>query len=32
MSTTRIPRADVPNGTVTGSGDYAVGDNGGTSP
>ena len=28
MTTTRIPAADVPSGTVTGSGDYAVGDNG----
>ncbi len=28
MSTTRIPRADVPPGSVTGAGDYAVGDNG----
>jgi nitrite reductase/ring-hydroxylating ferredoxin subunit len=28
MTTTRIPAADVPPGTVTGSGDYAVGDNG----
>lgn len=28
MSTTRIPAADVPPGTVTGSGDYAVGNNG----
>ena len=28
MTTTRIPAADVPRGTVTGSGDYAVGDNG----
>lgn len=28
MSTTRIPAAEVPPGSVTGSGDYAVGDNG----
>jgi nitrite reductase/ring-hydroxylating ferredoxin subunit len=28
MTTTRIPATDVPPGTVTGSGDYAVGDNG----
>ncbi|HSO63896.1 MAG TPA: Rieske 2Fe-2S domain-containing protein [Ornithinibacter sp.] len=28
MSTTRIPAAAVPPGSVTGSGEYAVGDNG----
>lgn len=28
MTTTRIPAADVPPGGVTGSGEYAVGDNG----
>ena len=28
MSTTRIPRTDVPPGSVAGAGDYAVGDNG----
>lgn len=28
MTTTRVPVADVPPGTVTGSGDYAVGNNG----
>jgi nitrite reductase/ring-hydroxylating ferredoxin subunit len=28
MATTRIPASDVPRGSVTGSGDYAVGDNG----
>jgi len=28
MSSTRIPASDVPPGSVTGSGDYAVGDNG----
>lgn len=28
MATNRIPAADVPSGSVTGSGDYAVGDNG----
>jgi nitrite reductase/ring-hydroxylating ferredoxin subunit len=28
LSTTRIPAADVPPGSVTGSGDYAVGNNG----
>jgi nitrite reductase/ring-hydroxylating ferredoxin subunit len=28
MSSTRIPASDVPPGSVTGSGDYAVGNNG----
>ncbi len=28
MTATRIPASDVPPGTVTGSGDYAVGNNG----
>lgn len=28
MTITRVPAADVPPGTVTGSGDYAVGNNG----
>ncbi len=28
MTVTRLPRSDVPPGSVTGSGDYAVGDNG----
>ncbi len=28
MTVTRVPTADVPPGTVTGSGDYAVGNNG----
>ncbi|WP_299440765.1 Rieske (2Fe-2S) protein [uncultured Phycicoccus sp.] len=28
MAITRIPRSDVPRGSVTGSGDYAVGNNG----
>jgi nitrite reductase/ring-hydroxylating ferredoxin subunit len=28
MTTTRIPAAEVPPGTVTGSGEHAVGDNG----
>lgn len=28
MDATRVPAADVPPGTVTGSGDYAVGNNG----
>ena len=28
MTTTRVPVADVPPGTVTGFGDYAVGNNG----
>lgn len=28
MVTSRIPKADVPRGTVTGSGPYAVGNNG----
>jgi nitrite reductase/ring-hydroxylating ferredoxin subunit len=28
MAITRVPRADVPSGSVTGSGDYAVGNNG----
>jgi nitrite reductase/ring-hydroxylating ferredoxin subunit len=28
MAVTRVPAADVPPGTVTGSGDYAVGNNG----
>ena len=28
MATTRIPASDVPRGSVTGSGGYAVGDNG----
>jgi 3-phenylpropionate/trans-cinnamate dioxygenase ferredoxin component len=28
MTATRVPKADVPPGTVTGSGDYAVGNNG----
>lgn len=28
MTTSRIPAADVPEGTVTGSGEYAVGNNG----
>lgn len=28
MSTTRIPSADVPPGSVTGAGEYAVGNNG----
>ena len=28
MAITRVPRSDVPRGSVTGSGDYAVGNNG----